>query len=598
MTEFKSKLKGFIHKQRHVVTDYVENNLPSILLIPGWIVIAGILVGSLSILVLYSFLETVPPNGTFEFTLENYQSLFDGIFYTLFLRSISIAFQVTAICIAIAYPVAYYLSQTDNKYRNIILLLLILPLWVNIIIKAYSWQLILGQEGLINYILVDLLSLFSEPRELLFTQPAVVIGIIHILLPFLIIPLYTSMRRIDSDQIEAAKNAGANRLNMFLTIIFPQTVPALGAGGLLVFILAFAEFPTPAILGGQSNRMIGNIMTEMFRSINDWGLGSALAVIFTAIVTIIVLGIAKITGLQTIFNYKGSKNSISQTSSGISFPEWMLSKLNYINISNRTASRLLKLSIFVTVLFLYFPLLMVALLSFSPTSFPQFPMDGFSLQWYAQLVPPNYDEALIHSLLTSLQVGIISTIGATIIGTFAVIGISKGSFSNRLLQGDLLTASFILPMVLPYIVAGISVLALFSLFGVQGTYISLIIGHIFITVPFVFTVVSSQYGSLDDNLEEAALNLGASRIQALYQITLPVLSPAIIAGALFAFSISFDNFTQTFFWSGPDTQTLPVAIFSQINFNIEPTINAIGTIIVLFSLVIAFIGERIVDRYM
>ncbi len=565
------------------------------MLYPGWLLISSISFGAISVLILYSFLETVPPSGSIEFTLNNYTRLWEGIFYSLFMRSLSVAIQVTIACIVIAYPVAYYLSRSDSDYKHTILLILILPLWVNIIIKAYSWQLIFGDKGVINYFAVDVLSIFSEPQTLLFTQPAVVVGIVHILLPFLIIPLYTSLSRLDDSQIEAAKNAGANKINTFLTVVFPHTIPSLGAGGLLVFILAFAEFPTPAILGGESHRMIGNIMTELFRSINDWGLGAALAVLFSTIVVLVVLVVAKTTGLQSEFSSDGSQES--RASNDLSLPHWILSPLNKVRISDRVANWFLKLTLIAAITFMYFPMFIVALLSFSPTSFPEFPLQEISFQWYAQLIPPNYNENLVHSLLTSIQLGIISSIGAAIIGTLAVIGISRGKFASRVFNKDVLTFTFILPMVLPYIVAGISVLALFSLLGIQGTFFSLIIGHIFLTVPFVFVVVSSQYNTLDNNLEEASRNLGASRLQSLYQITLPILSPAIIAGGLFAFSISFDNFTQTFFWSGPDTQTLPVAIFSQINFNIEPTVNAIGTVIIILSLLVAFVGERIVNRF-
>jgi spermidine/putrescine transport system permease protein len=578
------------------LTGFVEARFESLALLPGWILVVTALTGSLSLLVLYSVLETVPPEGAYEFTLDHYRTLWDSVFHNIYRRSLWIALQVTLICIAIGYPVSYYLARSKSKYKNLLILAMLLPLWVNIIIKAYSWQLILGERGMINYLFVDILHIYAEPRQYLFTQRAVVISISHVLLPFMIVPLYTSMRQIDTSQVEATKNLGANKINAFLTVVFPKTLPSLGAGSLFVFLLAFGEFPTPAVVGGQRQTMVGNIMTSMFQELNNWGLGSAMAVVFTLIVLLIVLVVGKITGVQNSFG-SGNDTDSGVAGKSITYPQPVLVTLNKIRIPDRVATGTLQTILVLTITFMYLPLFVVALLSFSPTKFPQFPIDGFSLQWYAQLIPPEYDQNLVSALWTSIQLGIIAAVGAAVLGTFAVLGMARGKFTSRLFQRDVLSLAFILPMVIPWIVTGIAMLTLFNIIGIQGTFLSLALGHIFLTIPFVFTVVAAQYDTLDESLEEAAQDLGASRLRTLYEVTFPLLLPAIVAGGLFAFSISFDNFTQTFFWSGPGTRTLPVAIFTQIRFSVEPTVNAIGTIIVVFSLFIAFLGERIARRH-
>ncbi len=576
----------------------LDERFASVALFPAWVLVATALTGSLVILVSYSFLEVVPPRGSYQLTIDNYLSINHPVYISTYLTSIRIAVVTTVLCAIIGYPVAYFLSVTKSKYRTLLLLAILLPIWVNVVIKAYSWQLILGEQGLINYLLGPVLNVIDDPLPLLFSEYAIIVGLVHVWLPFIVLPLYTTMRQIDHSQLEAVKNLGGNRLVAFIEIVLPQTLPGLAAGGVFVFILSFGALPEPAILGGSRNNMIANVMTDMFRGLNNWGLGSAMAVVFTLIVVAVVALVSRFANLGAVFNAPTEgEESTANDAPSFALPRIVLVKLNAVSIPDRVASNGLKLITFVTIAFMYLPIGVVALLSFSPTQFPRFPMGGYSFQWYAQLIPPEYDAELINALVTSVQLGILAAVCAGIIGTLAVLGMMKGSFTHRLFQRDVLSLGFILPMVIPWIVTGIAMLTLFSAIGIQGSFVSLVIGHTFLTLPFVFTVVAAQYQTLDDGLEEAARDLGADRFKTLREITLPLMAPGIVAGVLFSFSISFDNFTQAFFWSGPGTQTLPVLIFNRIQFGVEPSVNAIGTIIVVVSLLLAFIGERIAKRY-
>lgn len=269
------------------------------------------------------------------------------------------------------------------------------------------------------------------------------------------------------------------------------------------------------------------------------------------------------------------------------------SLLRKVNVSDGTTSKLFKSYTFLLFLFLYGPIFVVILLSFTPKSFPSFPMDGFSFEWYLALLE---DDRIISSLITSLQVGIASALGAGILGTLAALGMVRGEFKTRWLQSDILYTLTLVPIVVPWIVTGIAVLTFFNLLGIQGSMLSVIIGHILICLPFVILVVSTQLYEFDRSVEEAAKNLGAGELRTFYEVTLPLIAPGIIAGMFFAFTISFDNFTQTYFWVGTQNETLPVVIFGAIRFGLEPTINAIGTIIVVFSVLIAAVAERLSSR--
>lgn len=271
----------------------------------------------------------------------------------------------------------------------------------------------------------------------------------------------------------------------------------------------------------------------------------------------------------------------------------ILKLLGYIDTSASRSKNLLRATTFVLYIFLYAPIIIVIILSFSERRVPSFPMQGFTFHWYHEFLA---DERAVNALLTSVKIALLSAIGSGIIGTIASLAIVRGEFKSRWLQSNILHTLFLTPIVFPWIVTGIAVLTFYNLVGVDGTFISLVVGHILITLPFVVLVVSSQLFRFDRSLEEAAKNLGSGNIRTFYEITLPIISPGIIAGMLFAFTISFDNFTQTFFWVGGDVTTIPILIYSKIRFGLDPTVNAIGTIIVVFSLSIATIAEVVSER--
>lgn len=270
--------------------------------------------------------------------------------------------------------------------------------------------------------------------------------------------------------------------------------------------------------------------------------------------------------------------------------------LDRIEISDSASKRLLRWFTYAIYIFLYAPIAIVILLSFTDRRVPSFPMTGFTLEWYAQLLPPNYDQQIVSALFDSLKIAVLSSVGSGIVGTFTALGMVRSDFESRWLDSQVLNTLFLSPIVVPWVVTGIAMLTLYNLLGVQGTLFSVIIGHILVTMPFVVMVVSSRLYGFDRELEEAAKNLGASEIRTFYEVTLPLIMPGVIAGMLFAFTISFDNFTQTFFWVGTNTETLPIVIYSKIRTGLDPTINAIGTIIVLFSLSIALLAEKLSSR--
>lgn len=219
------------------------------------------------------------------FTIANYQELFSPLFLRIFIRSLSVSFITTFICLVIAYPFSYLL--TKSKYQNTLLLLIIIPFWTSSLIRTYSLIAILKFKGILNAVLLKL-NLINEPVQWLFTNFAVISGLIYNLLPFMILPLFTNMQRFDFKLIDAAKDLGAGKKNIFLRIFLPNTLPGIVAGCLLVFLPAMTLFYIPNILGGARSILLGNMIQNQFLVIENWPQGSATSVILTLLLLILL----------------------------------------------------------------------------------------------------------------------------------------------------------------------------------------------------------------------------------------------------------------------------------------------------------------------
>ena len=205
------------------------------------------------------------------------------IHITIYLRTLGVALTVTLACLALGFPLAYLLAHLRDKTANLLLILVLLPFWTSLLVRTTAWMVVLQKEGVINSLL-QTLGLIAEPLPLVFNRFGVVTAMTHILLPFMILPMYSVMRQIPASYVRAARSLGASPSTAFLRVYLPQCVPGIGAGALLVFILALGYYITPALLGGSTDQMISYFVADnMGRSLN-WGLASALAAILLAAV--------------------------------------------------------------------------------------------------------------------------------------------------------------------------------------------------------------------------------------------------------------------------------------------------------------------------
>jgi spermidine/putrescine transport system permease protein len=213
-----------------------------------------------------------------EVTLENYRRLFDPVYLKVFTNSMAMAGLATLLCLGLAYPFAYLLSRVSLAWRGVLLTLVIVPFWTNSLVRIYAIRSLVAAKGAMNSLLLAL-GLIDEPVRLLYTGWAVGLGLVYVLLPFMILPLYSSFEKLDRRLIEAAADLYAGRWAIFRHVILPLTAPGIAAGCLLVFLPALGLFYVTDVLGGSRNLMIGALLKDQFLEARDWPFGSAASLI-------------------------------------------------------------------------------------------------------------------------------------------------------------------------------------------------------------------------------------------------------------------------------------------------------------------------------
>src|SRR5512136_511994 len=214
----------------------------------------------------------------FKFNLTNYTRLFDALYGKVMIFSLGVGLGTTLICILVGYPLAYFLARAPAKRRSLLLFLILLPFWTNFIIRIFAWMIILRSGGLLDSIL-QWLHITQAPLNLLYTPTAVLIGMVYEFLPFMVLPLYTSLEKIENSLLEAAADLGAPPWKAFLRVTLPLSVPGMIAGTILVFIPAMGMFVVPDLMGGAKTVLIGNVIRNQFLTARDWPFGSAASMI-------------------------------------------------------------------------------------------------------------------------------------------------------------------------------------------------------------------------------------------------------------------------------------------------------------------------------
>jgi spermidine/putrescine transport system permease protein len=255
----------------------------------------------MGIVVYYSFL-TRGPWGTilYEFSFDSYVQIVDPLFLKVFGRSLKLAALTVAICLAAGYMIAYWIAFYGGKHKNLLMFLVILPFWTSYLVRIYAWIALLSDHGLINNLLISL-HLIDEPITMLHNETAVLIGLVYTYLPFMILPLYASLEKLDRSVLEAAADLGATARERFFQITLPLTRGGMLSGSVLVFTPALGEYLIPELLGGAKAMMIGKFIALKFLGLRHWPLGSAYSLLLLAMTLVLLYIYMRVGGGKDAF---------------------------------------------------------------------------------------------------------------------------------------------------------------------------------------------------------------------------------------------------------------------------------------------------------
>jgi spermidine/putrescine transport system permease protein len=284
-----------------------ERRRPWLLLAPALVTLVVLMILPIGIMTMFSFYQFETAGVETEiFTLENWQEFFTDSFYHKFLwKTIRVAAITAILCALLGYPPAYFIAMTQYKQKWLLLLLLIVPFWISFTIRTFSWIHILGEQGVINVLLVKT-GLVSEPLRLLYTEGAVIMGMIHFLLPYMILNVYVSIEGIDRNLISAARTLGCTAGQAFYEVVLPLSLPGLMAGLLLCFVLAAGSYVTPEILGSTRDALFGNVIFDTIMGQLNWPLGSTLSLVLLVMLGAVAAIYSRYMGLSRIFKGLGA----------------------------------------------------------------------------------------------------------------------------------------------------------------------------------------------------------------------------------------------------------------------------------------------------
>lgn len=566
-----------------------ERSLVPLLLLPSMVLLLAVFIAPLGRILLLSFDQP-------SWTIEHYLQVFeDDILVAVLLRTLALSIKVTGICLLLGYPIAYAMLRSSETMRRIIALLIILPLWTSLLVRTYAWIVILGRKGMVNEAMIGL-GLIDMPMKLLYNRFSVYIGMVHIMLPFMVLPLYAVMQRIDLRLMSAAWSLGAGRTRSFLLVFLPLSLPGVLAGSLLVFILSIGFFVTPALLGGLGDTTFVMLIERHINRLFNWPLASAMSIILlVATLALVVVykrllssgpggsaGVGRILVWSMRVTAAGG-NLLARLRSGRSGER---PKLGCGRFSRRPLWRpsLVLIFAWAVIFAMNFPISIVFPLSLSDAPFLQFPPTDYSLRWFEKYFSR---EDWTRPTITSFEVAGVTMVLATVIGTLASIAVVRGDFPGKRLAVGLLLA----PIIVPTIILAIALYYLFASYGLIGTRTGLVLAHTVLAVPYVVVVVSAALERIDLSLEQAAWTLGATKIKAFVRVTLPLIRPAVLTAALFAFLASFDEVVIAIFISGTSATTLPKRMWDGIREEIDPTTAAVAALLIVLSLLLMCLAE-------
>jgi putative spermidine/putrescine transport system permease protein len=508
--------------------------------------------------------------------------------------TVRMSLEATAITLVVSFPLAWLLSRATGVKALLLGLLVLVPFLTSVLVRTFAWIAILGQRGLVNGTLLKL-GLISEPLPLLFSEPAVVLALVHSSIPMMVFSLVTVLRRIDGRILLAANTLGANPVRAWLGIVVPLAIRGIQSGVIITFLFTIASFIAPALLGNQRQQMLAQVIQSEIETGADWPFAAALGITLAVVATIVVAVLSMAARLLSRWQRPGSLPDESLERKAGRVDTTLLRRRVALPTRRPVSSAMWRLGarmvapayLAVISVFILLPLLILFPVSFSSADVLIFPPPGYSLRWFeAILSSPEW----IAAALTSLRIGAATCILSLLLATLAVLGFGRRRF---LFQGAL-EAIVQSPLSVPAVVFALGAYLTFARVGLVDTEAGIIIAHTVLIFPVVYLVASATYSSIDASLSLAAASLGANPWHTFRTIVFPLLLPGLAIGGLLAMLLSFDESVASIFLSDLSVKTLPRKLWEGIRFNTSPESAAVSALLLGVTCTVIIVGMAFV----
>lgn len=570
-----------------------KKSIPALLVSPGMVILTVGFVAPLLLLFVVSFQTGVAGSGIIleEFTGENYARFMDPYYAGIIIRTFKIALMATIASLLLGYPVAMMIAKSSEKMKTLLLAIVLTPLLTNVVARTLGLMIVLGRHGPVN----QLLGLFNiGPVDFIPGEAGIVVGLTQVFMPYMILSISSVLSNINFSLEEAARDLGCSRMAAFWKVIFPLSIPGIVAGSLFVFLLSFSSYVTPRLLGGGKVMIITMLIYQQAMQLLNWPFAAAASFVLLLFSVILVTFYSNATASSKLvgeakpikdgagYRFRiGVQDRLYDLRASVS--RGMGEILGKVSLSGpltrglvlagKTLLRIWKVFI---AIFIIVPLPLVIFSSFSASSMITFPPDGLSLRWYTGIFERM---EYVRSFLLSLRISLISVAVSLTVGTLASLALARYKFKGR----ELIRTFFLSPLMLPAVIVGIALLRFLARIGWVATFRGILLAHLVLTTAYVVRTVSASLIGFDLSIEEAARDLGASAFYTFRKVTLPMIKPGLIVAGIFAFIVSFDETTISIFITGGRTITLPVRIFSQLEYGLDPTVTAISSLLILMS---------------
>jgi len=550
------------------------------------------------------FISSSVFDGDGSFTLQNYSRLFQNETYIVIIQNtLKMAFLTTVFCVVLGYPVAYFMA-TSRMGQHLILLIL-LPFWIAYLVRTFAWIVLLARNGVINSFLLSI-GWIDRPLSLSYNLMAVIIGMVHAMLPLAILTMYSTMKTIPAHYGRAAAVLGARGAQSFFRIYLPLSGPGVAASALMVFIICLGFFINPSLLGGRQETVITQVIIEQLSTTLDWGFAGAISVLILAVTLIIIFvyqtffGLTSVTGMslrnqsahasqrlkRAVTRFVGSVGTLCTWVSKTT--EKLLLRMG-VKLSTQPRRRSLTAFVAVMIFFLIAPVLFLIPVSLTKSSFMGWPPTLFSSQWYeTYLMSPIWSSAITRSLI----VGGLTALLATVVGTPAAFVLVRSQIKAK----SMWMSFMIIPMILPHIILALALFSLYSNLGLVGSIAGLVLAHTVLAIPLVVITVASVLRNYDQRLDQAAYIMGARPAKTFFKITFPLVRTGLVTAFLFAFITSFEELTVSLFVTGGLTSTLPKQMYEDAIHQVSPGLAALSTVILLVLTAVFLIAFLLRDK--